>query len=394
MTATSAEIAQQPEVWPDVATIVDDHDAALRDFLQPLLAEPGARIVLTGAGSSAFVGDLLAPALTAALGRRVDAVATTDLVASPDQGLAEHVPTLLVSFARSGNSPESIAATGLADRQLDNVRHLVITCNADGELATEHAARPHSFVLAMPPRTNDQGFAMTSSFTSMALAGWLTLSRTQQGRLRQRTAPHSDDPAEQDGTHSRSIDPDRVIDRLASAARSMIDKRSQLQAIAAHGYERVVYLGSGPLRAAAQEAALKLLELSAGNLIGHHDTPLGFRHGPKSLLSDRTLVIVFTSNDPYTRHYDEDIITEVRTAIGDQNVLVITGSAGPAEPGRWSVPELDGIDDVLIALPYLVAAQLLAHEVSQRLGLEPDNPFPGGEVNRVVQGVTVHPLNR
>jgi tagatose-6-phosphate ketose/aldose isomerase len=116
---TAREIAQQPEVWRAVHALVASRREALDAFLQPLLARPDLRIVLTGAGSSAFIGQCLAPALLQQLGARpgirVEAIATTDIVSSPAQCLQPGVPTLLVSFARSGNSPESLAAVDLAD---------------------------------------------------------------------------------------------------------------------------------------------------------------------------------------------------------------------------------------------------------------------------------------
>ncbi len=65
-----------------------------------------SRIILTGAGTSAFAGRALAPILTGAIKRRVDAIATTDLVADPQEYLAEDIPTLLISFARSGIAPK------------------------------------------------------------------------------------------------------------------------------------------------------------------------------------------------------------------------------------------------------------------------------------------------
>ncbi|HEX4786943.1 MAG TPA: SIS domain-containing protein, partial [Actinospica sp.] len=169
-TATHREILQQPEVWRETARIVRAQRAALDAFLAPRLARGDLRIVLTGAGTSAFIGQIAAPSLGARLGRRVEAVATTDLVSHPGAYLPQDVPTLLVSFARSGDSPESAAATRLADRLLGEVGHLIVTCNADGALHREHAARPDSFVLLMPERSNDEGFAMTSSFTAMLLA--------------------------------------------------------------------------------------------------------------------------------------------------------------------------------------------------------------------------------
>lgn len=371
-TATEIEIGQQPRAWRQATADLEARGPRLRAFLDPILARDDLRIVLTGAGSSAFAGELLAPAISRRAARRVDAVATTDLVSNPRDTFAEALPTLLVSFARSGNSPESLAATSLADQLSPWVRHLVITCNRDGALAGEHERKPGSLVLFTPEITDDRGFAMTSSFTSMALAAWLTLSGS-------------------------GID-HQLTDRLARAADWMNDRRAELGRLAASGYDRIVYLGSGPLRAAARESALKALELTAGRLVSYYDSSLGFRHGPKSVLRDGTVVIAYVSNDPYTRQYDADIVTEMRAALGRDHVLAIgsgTGDdSGEADSGLldWTLPDLGRDDDAVLALPCLVAAQWFAHESSLALGLTPDNPFPNGEVNRVVRGVTIHSL--
>lgn len=364
MTDTYQEVQQQPVVWREAATMLAARSTQVEKFLGPVLEQSDLRIVLTGAGTSAFAGEILAPALSRSLRRRVEAIATTDIVSSPREIFAEDVPTLLVSFARSGDSPESVAATELAATCLRSVHQLVITCNADGQLARTHTDDPSSLVLLMPPATNDRGFAMTSSFTSMLLTAWLVL------------APE----------HDR-----RLADQLASAAEQVLARADELKQYSTRGYERIVYLGSGPLAGLARESALKLLELTAGMVVSYYDTPLGFRHGPKAVLEERTLAVVYLSNDPYTRQYDQDIATELRAAIGPDNVLVVD-----AQPGdRDSILQVAGVADVsdaLLALPYVVIAQLLALRFSVALGRTPDNPFPDGEVNRVVQGVTIHPL--
>lgn len=41
----------------------------------------------------------------------------------------------------------------------------------------------------------------------------------------------------------------------------------------------------------------------------------------------------------------------------------------------------------------MLLAQTLALAASLDHGMTPDNPFPGGEVNRVVQGVVIHALD-
>jgi tagatose-6-phosphate ketose/aldose isomerase len=365
--ATYREVFQQPAVWREAAATLAGRADEVAEFLEPLLALPDLRIVLTGAGTSAFAGEVLAPALTRALQRRVDAVATTDIVSNPREVFAEKVPTLLVSFARSGDSPESVAATQLATACLESVHQLVITCNADGRLAREHDRSAVSLVLLMPPATNDRGFAMTSSFTSMLLTAWLALAPAQDAGL---------------------------ADRLAAGAEQVLARADDLTKLTAGGYDRVVYLGSGPLGGLARESALKLLELTAGSVVSYYDTALGFRHGPKAVLREGTLAVVYLSNDAYTRQYDLDIAAELRTAIGAENVLVISAGESPGVADAWRIDGLTDVDDAALALPFVVIAQLLALRFSLQLGRTPDNPFPDGEVNRVVEGVTIHPLPR
>src|SRR5271156_1440390 len=106
---TAREIAQQPASWLRTQDVIGGHTTSIGRFLAPLLARTDLRIILTGAGSSAFIGECLAPLLLSRLGRRVEAIATTDLLSGPTQYLQRDVPTLLVSFGRSGSSPESVA---------------------------------------------------------------------------------------------------------------------------------------------------------------------------------------------------------------------------------------------------------------------------------------------
>ncbi|WP_329459071.1 SIS domain-containing protein [Streptomyces sp. NBC_01497] len=370
---TVREIAQQPALWREVDRIVAQARPSLDAFLLPLTARADLRVVLTGAGTSAFAGRVLQSALGRRLGRRVDAVSTTDLVADPRGCLAADVPTLLVSFARSGDSPESVAATDLADQVLSDVHHLVITCNPQGSLARNHADRPNSRVLLMPAASNDQGFAMTSSFTCMTLAALLALGGEAPGG---------------------------IAERLARAAEWVLEDAGVERTIAAlvdRAPERLVFLGSGALKGLAEESALKVLELTGGAVVAMSESSLGFRHGPKAVLNGQTAVVVYVSNDPYTRQYDQDIVAELRAGLAPGSVVTV--SAGPRTPSQagsadtWLLPDLEGVDDVALALPAVVCAQLLALRSSLGRGIRPDNPFPSGEVNRVVQGVILHSLH-
>ena len=367
---TAREIAQQPEVWRAVHALVASRREALDAFLQPLLARPDLRIVLTGAGSSAFIGQCLAPALLQQLGARpgirVEAIATTDIVSSPPQCLQPGVPTLLVSFARSGNSPESLAAVDLADATVDECHHLAVTCAAEGTLARRLDSHPRAQVLLLPDETHDRAFAMTSSFTGMLLAAaWafgLPLPTPQA---------------------------------LGDAAtRLLASEADRLVALSEQPFERVVVLGSNGLKGLAHEAALKILELTDGRLVALADSPLGFRHGPKTVLNERTLVLILMSNDSYTCRYDQDLLRELRRQGRGRVVALSTAALNGTDALSEDDVLLDlpaNVPDLALAPVALVFGQCLALLASLKLGITPDNPSASGTVTRVVSGVTIHP---
>jgi tagatose-6-phosphate ketose/aldose isomerase len=358
---TRREILQQPETLRATYALLAGQRAAIEVFLTPLLAEPDVRIVLTGAGTSAFIGACLAATLARMTGRRVEAVATTDIVSAPDLYLEPGTPTLLVSFGRSGNSPESLAAIELADARVRRAHHLIVTCNADGALARRAGGNAH--VVTLPEATHDRGFAMTSSFSAMTLAALAIFSGI-------------------DGFAGR-------MEPIARSVGGVLAAEPRMAALAARGFGRVVYLGSGAFEGLAREAALKLLELTDGATATMFDTTLGFRHGPKTFVNRETLVVVFVSNDLLTRAYDSDMIEELR-ADGVAGAVVAVSAQGDIGD-TIAVPGLAAAADSDLLFPYIVPAQLFALHASLAQGLTPDTPNQTGTVNRVVQGVRIHP---
>lgn len=366
---TAREIAQQPAMLRETQKMLMARRAEIEAFLDPLLAMPGLRIILTGAGTSAFAGECLAPVLSARLGRRVEAIATTDLVCAPHLYFEAETPTLLVSFGRSGNSPESVAAIELADRLVKTLSHLVITCNAEGALAA-YGQGPRGLTVQLPEATHDRSFAMTSSFSCMMYAALAVFSGLAVMDAR--------------------------VEAIARATQAVIaNYTSVMQSAAAEGYQRVVYLGSHIFKGLARESGLKLLELTNGALVTMFDSPLGFRHGPKTIVNDRTLIVVFFSNDAYTRSYDMDLLDELRRDNDAARVIAITAQEGVglSEQDQISVQGLTASDDADLLFPYIVAPQMLAFFESLQLGLNPDKPNTSGTVNRVVQGVRIHELS-
>jgi tagatose-6-phosphate ketose/aldose isomerase len=354
---TAEEIAHQPALWRELAASLKDGREAVAGFLGDSLANPLQRVILTGAGSSAYVGEIIADELNAAWPAQVRAIATTTLLTHPELYLEAGAPTLLVSFARSGDSPESLAAVHLVRDLVPGARLLNITCNPEGQLARESAGDPDAFNLMMPAASCDRGFAMTSSFTCMLLAALAVLGK--------------------------AVPPDRIDTLAGLAQQAMQSWEAPVANLAAVEAGRVVYLGSGPLEGLAKESALKLLELTAGHVPAIANTPLGFRHGPKSVLTSDALVFVYGSSKALSQRYEADLVEELRRdgVAGRVLTIGVNGDIGidaPDWPDAWLAP-----------LWLLVAQQVALHQ-SAAMQLRPDNPFASGTVNRVVKGVTIY----
>ena len=370
---TTAEIRQQPGLWEDTLGIYRSNLAKVEEFLAEARAMANGRltVIFTGAGTSDYVGDTIAPYLR----RHGDtdayefkAIATTDLVSAPYDFLRAKDPTLLVSFARSGNSPESLAAVDVVRQVVDDVRFLNVTCAPEGRLAVQSADDPHALTLLIP-RANDKGFAMTGSYSCMALLATLIFDTA------------SDD------------DKGAWVRAASEMGAEVVSREDEVAAFLAGNYDRVTYLGSGSFGGLAQEAQLKILELAHGLTATSFDTSMGYRHGPKSFVDDKTLVFVFVNNDAYTRQYDLDILHEIA---GDEIAMktIAVQQAGATEFGgeSFTFASHDALPEAYAALPFVMVAQVVSLLNSVKVGNTPDTPSPTGTVNRVVKGVTIHPL--
>ena len=368
-TWTESEIRQQPDSWLRSLNNIDSLRSSIDGFLTPLLRKSDLRIVLTGAGTSAFIGDIIAPWLASHTGKNISAVPTTDLVTNPMDYFSAAHPLLLVSFARSGNSPESVAAVELANQFVPECYHLSITCNEAGSLYQNAIDSDNAYALLMPAETHDRGFAMTSSITTM-MASCLAVFA----------------PETINATTFRD-----VADRCRAILTSLGDFSQGV--FGSEPWKRIVYLGSGGLQGAARESALKVLELTAGKLAAFYDSPTGFRHGPKSLVDGETLIVAFVSSHPYTRRYDLDLLAELRRDRQAMRVVAIAAEsdsiveAGP----HILLPPSRTFIDVEQAFCFLMYAQVFALTQSLSVGNTPDTPSASGTVNRVVQGVIIHP---
>ena len=275
----------------------------------------------------------------------------------------------MVSFARRGNSPESMAAYERVGQVAKDLLYLTVTCAPGGRLAQEPKDDERALTLLIPG-ANDKGFAMTGSYSCMLLLSALIFDQA-------------------------SIEDKRAwVARAAKMGRDVVAREPQIKAWVDRDFDRVTYLGSASLSGLAREGQLKILELCAGRIATSFDSSMGYRHGPKSFVNEKTLVFDFVSNDPYTRQYDLDILNEIKgaeIALATVGIQQSTGSDFEGEKFSFDGDLL--LPEVYLALPYVMFAQTVAINASVKVGNTPDTPSPTGTVNRVVKGVTIHPFS-
>jgi len=372
-TFTIHEIYQQPATWRKTCAQLAACKDELQKFVDQVVKAPDFDIVLTGAGTSEFVGNSLYHALNKKYDFKVKSYASTDIVPTPEETLSRTKPTLLVNFGRSGNSPESVGNVEAAEVVCENLYHLFVTCNSEGALSKMAASRSNCFALNLTPETHDKSFAMTSSFSNMYLATYLALNLD---RLDEITA---------------------AVEKICAAGENFLNNQYEEVAkiIADFDFNRIVYLGNIALKGVAQESALKMLELTAGKVSTMYDSQLGFRHGPKSIIDDNTLTVAYLSDDEYRRRYELDLIKEMSGQRKGNKIAVVYNRECEEVKElvdytvKFNVGE--DMENIMLGLDFIMFAQTLAVMKSLSMGITPDNPCPTGEVNRVVKGVILYP---
>jgi len=279
---------------------------------------------------------------------------------------------VLVSFARSGESPEGNEVVLEAERRRSGlVRQVAITCNDVGTLAgLVRGLGDRSFVLALPEESNDRALAMTASFSSLCLAG------VSLGYL------------------GRGEDYAAVVEDLCRLGGDLIGRAAELGSrLAAEAFERAFFIASRPFLGGAFEARLKVQELTAGSIMASAEDCLGFRHGPMAAVDRHSLVVLYLSNEARRRLYELDFLAELREkGLGKRIVAVSQDTAGLAGLAD-EVLDLGAeprLPDALLPILVAVTGQLFGLFASLGRGLRPDDPSPEGVISRIVRGVRIH----
>ena len=360
------EILQQPSTWLATAQTMPEAAARVSRCVSGIKS-----LVLTGSGSSEYAGGCVRLPLQNSLGIVCESIGSGTLLTLADQALPPERPSLLVSLSRSGDSPESLATVSMLLQREPELRHLVLTCNAEGALARTYLNDRQATVVTLDPRTNDRSLVMTSSFTNLVLAA--------------RFLGYLDQPAAYKTLcHALS----QIAERMLSSS------FGTLAGFGRKNFDRVVYLGSGSQLDAARESALKMMEMTAGRICVLYETYLGLRHGPMSFVSENTLVVGFLSSDARRRAYELDLLGELtRKKLGLAKLVI--GDHVPREgfSGEDAIIECDGLaeaGDENAPVIDVLAGQLLAFFRCLHEGLKPDSPSDSGVISRVVESFTLH----
>ncbi len=363
---TLREIRQQPATLLDTCNRMLARNGDLKRCLRGVQG-----IIFTGSGSSEYVGECVRFALQQNLELTSRAIGSGMILTHADVALPRSRPLLMVSIARSGDSPESVGVLQLLLDTQPEVRHLVLTCNSSGNLATRYDKDARVTVISLDDRTNDRSLVMTSSFTSLALAALSLGSLNMPETFR------------------------TLSGKLSKILEDLMDRHfDALARVGQRDFGRAVFLGSGSGVGAAREAALKMLEMTAGRVSTLPETYLGLRHGPMSFVHRNTVVICFLSSDPGVRVYELDLIRELdRKELGSSKLIV--GENIPRDLLRGNdvsveCPGLSAIGDENASLVYVVVGQLLGFFRCLKEGLRPDSPSEDGVISRVVENFALH----
>lgn len=371
---TPREIAQQPETWQTTFAIFAREQDRLRRFLESVgvtgTPEKRPAVMLVGAGTSDYIGRALTLLLRQKWGCEVMACASTDLLPNLNDYVVKSRNYLWISFSRSGDSPEGVAVLEQAIEKYPEIAHLIITCNPRARMIEICSRHPHAEAIVLDDAVNDRSLAMTSSFTNMVVMGHCLANAWSL------------------------VEYEALLAHLRAAAAALLISGFPLaEKLADLGLPRLCLVGTGPLAAVATESALKVLEMSAGQVKTMSETTLGLRHGPMAALDSGTIFICFASSDARRLGYAADLMREIST----KEITAVRVVIGPRSSSRTFdslcdeyLPIEAEIPDAYRPIVDVLFGQVLALCTSMHHKLKPDSPSPGGVINRVVQEFAIY----
>lgn len=313
-----------------------------KEWVETYIANPKYdEVIFIGSGSSYYQSLSMAATYRKWTGRRANAVPSSDIFLLRDTSVSKLQNILLVGVSRSGESSEVILALeSVAD--LDNWDTCGITCHETSKMA-------QICECLISPLGKEKSTVMTKSFSSMTFMMQAAIAR----------ATGNPEIVQQMG-------------RIAGLSESVIHAcDAQVKTfVNGHSFNKTIYLGMGVYFGLAEEACLKLKEMSY--VWTESFGTLEFRHGPKSVVDQGTLVCLLLSEQ--ARSYELKVAEEMK-AYG-ATVWIVTARKGDDTAFADLVTEVGGADlsDEARAVLYLPPVQYFGFYTALKLGVDPDEP--------------------
>lgn len=336
---TYREIMGQFAAWEATMNEVLNQQQRLERFLQE---EGFEEVVFTGCGSGYYLSLAATAAFQAITGVRSSAVPASEIFFYPERSLMQEDATLLVAVSRSGETTETLQAVETFRRR-GGERVLAISCYQESALV-----KSASFSL-VAKKAREKSVVQTGSFSSMLLAAQLCAAiaagRTNH-QVELKALP----------THGA---------RVMGESHPLIRRTAEDER-----YTQFFFLGSGGYYGLACEASLKMKEMSLSQAEAFHS--LEFRHGPKSMLAENSLVIALLSNS--AMRYEVPLLAELKGYGGQVLALVERGSKDELGGVDYVIPLHSGLSELARGFLFIPPLQLLGYYRAMAKGLDPDRP--------------------
>lgn len=299
----------------------------------------GSPIVFIGCGSTHYLAQFAANCFQHVTGLPCRGLASSELLWQRDAWLTSAERPLVVALSRSGETSETVWA--LEAMRACGCDTLGIGCYADSPVG-----RTVTLMLELP-EGREQSYAQTRSFAGMLLAVQMLAARV----------------AENHALQADLLALPALCAELIARAETVARRWGTETSI-----QRITYLGSGCLYGLANEATVKMKEMSLSVAEGYHF--LEFRHGPMALVDQEHLVVGLLS--AHMRNQELAVLGDLQER--GAKVLAVANGAVAGHGFAESFDLQADVCETACAVLYLPFIQLLAYYRALARGLNPDRP--------------------
>lgn len=350
---TLDEIRQQPSIWNSILVDILDKEEKYRNFLTPLFAIPNLEIVLTGTGSSAYIGDTLEPYLKDKFHHKVRSIPTSDIISNPYDSLNKDNPTLVITYSRSGNTPETNYCHRIINNYITTVYNLVITCTDNSTLYTMCQSESNTLIVTLPEAANDKALAMTSGYTSMIFS---TILLSELDNL--------------------SFITSNLHFVLSYSKELLSSLWSKIYGIVQSNPDRIIFLGTDELSGLSNYCALNILKLTNRKVYSLSLNPKFLANDIFPFIDENSLVVLFHSNKTTNLEYERTFLNGLKNV--NKNCTICIVSEAPvnitSNVEEFILSSESNLSDCFSSMCFAFFGQILAYLYSLHLKLKVDNP--------------------